>query len=171
MDTVTRIHSVRERVAEWRKAGARIGFVPTMGNLHKGHLSLLARAAEHADRLVVSVFVNPLQFGPNEDFSRYPRTLEHDTALLEQTPADLLFTPTAFEMYPMGVERTSLIDVPELTSILEGQIRPGHFAGVVWWERLCRMHPAPRSAWSRKASACGRPKRWRIKRARRNARA
>lgn len=130
MDTVTRIHSVRERVAEWRKAGARIGFVPTMGNLHKGHLSLLTRAAERADRLLVSIFVNPLQFGPNEDFNRYPRTLEHDTELLKKSRADLLFTPTAFEMYPMGVERTSLIDVPELSGILEGTIRPGHFAGV-----------------------------------------
>ncbi|MFO1428490.1 MAG: pantoate--beta-alanine ligase [Steroidobacteraceae bacterium] len=130
MDTVTRIHSVRERVAEWRRAGARIGFVPTMGNLHKGHLSLLTRAAERADRIVVSVFVNPLQFGPSEDFNRYPRTLEHDTELLKKSRADLLFTPTAFEMYPMGVERTSLIDVPELSGILEGQIRPGHFAGV-----------------------------------------
>jgi pantoate--beta-alanine ligase len=130
METVTRIHSVRERVAAWRKAGERIGFVPTMGNLHKGHLSLLSRAAEQADHVVVSIFVNPLQFGPSEDFARYPRTLEHDTALLQQGPTELLFTPTAFEMYPMGVERTSLIDVPELSSVLEGQIRPGHFAGV-----------------------------------------
>jgi pantoate--beta-alanine ligase len=130
MDTVTRIHSVRERVTEWRKAGARIGFVPTMGNLHKGHLSLLARAAERADKVVVSIFVNPLQFGPNEDFNRYPRTIEHDTELLRKASASLLFTPSAFEIYPMGVERTSLVDVPELSAILEGQIRPGHFAGV-----------------------------------------
>jgi pantoate--beta-alanine ligase len=130
MDTVTRIHSVRERITQWRAEGARVGFVPTMGNLHKGHLSLLARAAELADRVVVSIFVNPLQFGPNEDFNRYPRTLEHDTDLLKKTPAQLLFTPTAFEIYPMGVERTSVIDVPELSGILEGQIRPGHFAGV-----------------------------------------
>jgi pantoate--beta-alanine ligase len=130
MDTVTRIHSVRERIRQWRAEGARIGFVPTMGNLHTGHLSLLARAAELTDCVVVSVFVNPLQFGPNEDFTRYPRTVEHDAELLKKTAAKLLFTPTAFEMYPMGVERTTLIDVPELSGILEGHVRPGHFAGV-----------------------------------------
>lgn len=112
------------------REGARIDFVPTMGNLHKGHLSLLGRAAELADRVVVSIFVNPLQFGPNEDFNRYPHALEHDTDLLKKTSVQLLFTPTAFEIYPMGVERTSVIDVPELSGILEGQIRPGHFAGV-----------------------------------------
>lgn len=130
METVTRIHSVRERLAEWRREDLGIAFVPTMGNLHRGHTSLVALAKERARRVVVSVFVNPLQFGPSEDFSRYPRTIEHDTGLLERAEVDLLFVPTAFEMYPTGVDRTAVVDVPELAGILEGQFRPGHFAGV-----------------------------------------
>lgn len=121
---------MRERVAEWRRQRLRVGFVPTMGNLHKGHMSLVAQAQDHADRVVVSVFVNPLQFGPNEDFDRYPRTLEADRELLAKVGANLLFAPTTFEMYPAGVERATRVDVPELSGLLEGHVRPGHFAGV-----------------------------------------
>lgn len=124
------MHSVRERVASWRKEGLRVGFVPTMGNLHKGHLSLVAEAQEYAQRVVVSIFVNPLQFGPNEDFDKYPRTLEHDTDFLGKVNANLLFAPTTFEMYPTGFERSTCVDVPELSTILEGHVRPGHFVGV-----------------------------------------
>ncbi len=130
METANRIHTVRERVSAWRGEGHVVGFVPTMGNLHKGHLSLVELALERAARVVVSVFVNPLQFGAGEDFSRYPRTLEHDRELLARAGAHLLFAPTAFEIYPLGVERTAVVDVPELGSILEGQVRPTHFAGV-----------------------------------------
>ena len=130
METLNRIQTVRERVKAWRAEGQRVALVPTMGNLHRGHISLVAAALSRADRVVVSVFVNPLQFGPQEDFGRYPRTLERDTEQLQKAGAHLLFAPTAFEMYPVGVERTSVVDVPEFAGILEGHFRPGHFAGV-----------------------------------------
>ncbi len=130
METLNRISTVRERVKAWRAEGLTVALVPTMGNLHRGHLSLVAAALARADRVVASVFVNPLQFGPAEDFGRYPRTLERDTDQLEKAGAQLLFAPTAFEMYPVGVERTSIVDVPEYAGILEGHFRPGHFAGV-----------------------------------------
>lgn len=130
METLNRIHTVRERVGAWRSERLRVALVPTMGNLHRGHLSLVAAAIARADRVVASVFVNPLQFGPSEDYGRYPRTLERDSEQLEKAGAHLLFAPTAFEMYPVGVERTSVVDVPEFAGILEGHFRPGHFAGV-----------------------------------------
>lgn len=130
METLNRIQTVRERVRSWHAEGLRVALVPTMGNLHRGHLSLVAAALARADRVVASVFVNPLQFGPNEDFGRYPRTLERDTEQLDKAGAHLLFAPTAFEMYPVGMERTSIVDVPEFSGILEGHFRPGHFAGV-----------------------------------------
>lgn len=130
METANRIATVRERVRDWRAEGLRVALVPTMGNLHRGHMALVAAALAAADRVVASVFVNPLQFGPSEDFGRYPRTLERDREQLEQAGARLLFAPTAFEMYPVGVERTSIVDVPEFAGILEGHFRPGHFAGV-----------------------------------------
>ena len=130
MDVVTRAHSVREHVAAWRRQGDTVGFVQTMGCIHKGHLALIAHARTRTTRVVVSIFVNPLQFDANEDFGRYPRTIEHDKQLLEDVKTDLLFTPTAFEMYPTGFERSTRVDVPELSQILEGQFRPGHFEGV-----------------------------------------
>lgn len=130
METVTRIQSVRERVAEWRTAGHTVALVQTMGGLHKGHLALIAEARHRAKRVVVSVFVNPLQFGPQEDFSRYPRTIEHDKEFAADAAADLLFTPTTFEIFPTGFERSTRVDVPELSQILEGQARPSHFEGV-----------------------------------------
>jgi pantoate--beta-alanine ligase len=108
----------------------RIGLVPTMGNLHAGHHSLVALARRRADVVVASVFVNPTQFGPNEDFSRYPRTPDADAAGLEASGCDVLFLPTVEDMYPYGIERSVRVSVPELPDILEGAIRPGHFDGV-----------------------------------------
>jgi len=108
----------------------RIGLVPTLGNLHAGHHSLVALARRRADVVVASVFVNPTQFGPNEDFSRYPRTPDADAAGLEASGCDVLFLPTVEDMYPYGIEHSVRVSVPELPDILEGAIRPGHFDGV-----------------------------------------
>ena len=127
------VHTVAElraAIADWRKAGQRIGFVPTMGNLHRGHLELVRKARERSDRVVASVFVNPLQFGPNEDFEKYPRTLEQDRAGLAQASCDLLFAPNAKEIYPRGMEGLSKISVPGISAVLCGHFRPGHFDGV-----------------------------------------
>jgi len=129
VESVTRAHSVRERVAEWRREGHAVGFVQTMGALHKGHLALLAEARARVPRVVVSVFVNPLQFGPDEDFGRYPRRTKADRTLLADAGAVLMFAPTAFEMYPTGFERTTKVDVPELSQRLEGQARPTFIEG------------------------------------------
>src|SRR5690554_6565188 len=104
METITRIVTMRERIASWRRKGQRVALVPTMGNLHKGHVTLVSKAQELADKVVVSAFVNPLQFGPNEEFDNYPRTFEHDTQALTRVNADAMFHPSAFEMYPMGHE-------------------------------------------------------------------
>lgn len=128
METVTNIAELRERLAPHRRAGRTIGFVPTMGYLHEGHLTLVRRAkAEHAVT-VVSIFVNPLQFGANEDLAKYPRDLERDSALLVEAGVDLLFAPGVADMYPHPME--TVVDVPKLGSELEGAARPGHFAGV-----------------------------------------
>lgn len=121
---------MRERLAGWRQQKLRVGLIPTMGNLHKGHVSLVAQMQERVDKVVVSAFINPLQFGPNEDYAQYPRTLEHDTQALQKVSADVMFHPGVFEMYPVGHERSTLVDVPELSGILCGAFRPGHFAGV-----------------------------------------
>jgi pantoate--beta-alanine ligase len=130
MDVVTTVALVRARVRSWRAAGLRIALVPTMGNLHAGHVSLLAAAAEHAERVIVSIFVNPLQFGPAEDFTAYPRTLEDDQRLLNEGRCDLLFAPTVEQLYPEGGTQPTLITVRGLSSELCGQFRPGHFDGV-----------------------------------------
>jgi pantoate--beta-alanine ligase len=130
VESVTRIHSVRERVVEWRRENQAVGFVQTMGSLHKGHLAMIAEARKRAPRVAVSVFVNPLQFGPDEDFGRYPRKIEADTEALSEAGVDLLFAPSAFEMYPTGFERTTKVDVPELSQILEGASRPTFIEGV-----------------------------------------
>lgn len=113
---------------EARAAGKSIGFVPTMGALHEGHLSLVRRARKECDTVVVSVFVNPVQFGPNEDYLNYPRDPERDSKLLEEEGVDFLFTPSAEEMYPEGPQTS--IDVGSVARPLEGEFRPGHFAGV-----------------------------------------
>lgn len=124
------ISALRHTVSDWRRAGQRIAFVPTMGNLHAGHYSLIALAREHADRVVASVFVNPTQFGPNEDFARYPRTPREDEAGLAEAGCDLLFRPSVDEMYPCGAARCVQVRVPGLTEELDGAARPGHFDGV-----------------------------------------
>jgi pantoate--beta-alanine ligase len=113
-----------------RAAGRRIGFVPTMGNLHAGHQLLFERAREHADTVVASIYVNPLQFGAGEDFQGYPRTPEQDRTLLEAAGVDLLFMPDDAQIYPRGQAAQTRVEVPGLSDILCGQFRPGHFRGV-----------------------------------------
>lgn len=120
---------MREVLREWRLARLRIAFVPTMGNLHAGHISLIERARTLADRVVASVFVNPTQFGPSEDYAAYPRTLEQDAAFLTEAGTDVLFTPTIASIYPYG-NTEAWVDVPSLSGILCGEFRPGHFRGV-----------------------------------------
>jgi pantoate--beta-alanine ligase len=126
--TVRRIEDVRRTVAAWRARGQRVAFVPTMGALHEGHLSLVQRARASADRVVASIFVNPLQFGPGEDYRRYPRALAGDRALLAAGRVDLLWMPEVKDLYPEG-ERTR-VRVTGLGDVLEGASRPGHFEGV-----------------------------------------
>jgi pantoate--beta-alanine ligase len=125
------LRSIKEMQSESdrvRGEGLRIGFVPTMGWLHEGHLSLIREAGRRSDRTVVSIFVNPIQFGPNEDFAAYPRDFERDRALCEAEGADILFNPSEEEMYPPG--RETHVDVDGLTETLCGASRPGHFRGV-----------------------------------------
>jgi pantoate--beta-alanine ligase len=130
MRTIASAGELQAEVAAWRRAGRRIGLVPTMGNLHAGHYSLVRLARERADVVVASVFVNPTQFGPNEDFARYPRTPEADAAGLAAEGCDVLFLPAVDALYPYGAERSVRVSVPELSQVLEGAIRPGHFDGV-----------------------------------------
>jgi pantoate--beta-alanine ligase len=130
METVTTIAAVRARVREWKSTAKRIAFVPTMGNLHRGHISLIDAARRSAERFVASIFVNPMQFGPNEDFAHYPRTAQQDAAMLSAAGCDLMFMPDAQEIYPDGYENATRVEVPELSRILCGQFRPGHFEGV-----------------------------------------
>lgn len=130
MESVVGVDDLRRRVQQWRRDGERVAFVPTMGNLHAGHGNLAKQARTQADRVVVSIFVNPLQFGPNEDFAAYPRTPAEDRVLLEALNVDLLFTPEVAEMYPRGQAATARVQVPDLDNILCGAFRPGHFTGV-----------------------------------------
>jgi pantoate--beta-alanine ligase len=130
MITVHTIAELRARLGAWRAAGERIAFAPTMGNLHRGHLRLMEQGRARADRVVASVFVNPLQFGPSEDFERYPRTLAADQAGLASVGVDLLFAPAVNEIYPRGREKLSSVHVPGASEGLDGDHRPGHFDGV-----------------------------------------
>jgi pantoate--beta-alanine ligase len=130
MRIVERVDALRTALHAWRLRDERIAFVPTMGNLHEGHFSLVEIARRHAARIVVSSFVNPTQFGPNEDFSRYPRTPERDQAGLVAAGCDLLFFPQVEEMYPFGADRCVTMHVPGITEELDGAWRPGHFDGV-----------------------------------------
>lgn len=130
MQTVQDAAGLRATIRGWRAQGHTIGFVPTMGNLHAGHHSLVKLARARTDRVVASVFVNPTQFGPSEDFQRYPRTLAQDQAGLADCGCDLLFAPDVGTMYPFGPDGSVSVHVPQLTGILEGEHRPGHFDGV-----------------------------------------
>ncbi len=129
MKTFNTIHNTKEFLAEAKKSGRKIGFVPTMGALHEGHLTLMRRAKKENDLLVVSVFVNPIQFNNPEDLKKYPRDLEKDKKLLESVGCDILFAPTAEEMYPEE-EVTEHFDFGKLETVMEGAFRPGHFNGV-----------------------------------------
>jgi pantoate--beta-alanine ligase len=126
----TGLDDLRARVGAWKRAGLRVGFVPTLGNLHAGHYSLVKLARQHVDKVVASVFVNPTQFGPNEDFSRYPRTPDADAAGLSDAGCELLWMPTVEAMYPYGPQGAVQVRVPGVTDVLEGAHRPGHFDGV-----------------------------------------
>ena len=130
MDTVISLHDLRQQVLSWRKQGLTVGFVPTMGNLHAGHLSLVTEAKKRADKVVVSIFVNPLQFNDKADLSAYPRTLEADTQQLASTSCDIVFTPTVDTVYPNGMADQSKVIVPKVGDRLCGRHRPGHFDGV-----------------------------------------
>ena len=130
IQTVTELSDLRATVSGWKREGLRVALVPTMGNLHAGHYSLVTLARQYADRVVSSVFVNPTQFGPNEDFTRYPRTPEADTSGLEGAGCDVLWLPTVESMYPFGIELAANVSVPGISGLLEGAHRPGHFDGV-----------------------------------------
>lgn len=130
MKTVRTIASLRENLRSWRGFDETIALVPTMGNLHPGHLSLVDVARTLADRVVVSIFVNPTQFGPGEDFAAYPRTLDEDRRQLTRANVDILFAPSVDEIYPDGGRTGTAVSVPGLSGILCGQYRPGHFDGV-----------------------------------------
>ena len=128
MKVVKTVKEVREIVSAWRKEGLSVGLVPTMGYLHEGHQSLIRKSASQNDRTVVSVFVNPIQFGPNEDLEAYPRDLNRDMQKVEEAGGDLIFNPEPEEMYPGHF--TSFIDTTETTELLCGAVRPIHFRGV-----------------------------------------
>jgi len=128
MKTVNTISEIKQITKEWKAKGFSIGFVPTMGYLHEGHKSLIEKARVENDKVVVSIFVNPTQFGPNEDFEKYPRDLEKDAALCSDAGADLIFAPEVKEMYPDGSH--TFVDVEGITEGLCGEKRPGHFRGV-----------------------------------------
>ena len=127
-ETIRTVADLRQRVSAWRGTGERVALVPTMGALHEGHLSLMRLAKENADRVVASIFVNPTQFGPDEDFDQYPRTEANDVALLSGEGVDLAFVPNSSEMYPEGF--ATEVRVTGLTDVLCGAARPGHFDGV-----------------------------------------
>ncbi len=129
MKTLHTIAEVRAQVRAWQRAGETVAFVPTMGNLHEGHITLVTEGRKHAQRVVASVFVNPTQFGPNEDFDKYPRTLQADSEKLTAAGCDALFAPSVDEMYPRGKTQT-VVHVPGLGDALCGRSRPGHFDGV-----------------------------------------
>ena len=129
MELVHKIEEVRSIVRSWKKEGLSVGLVPTMGYLHEGHQSLIKKAVEENDRVVVSIFVNPMQFGENEDLETYPRDLNKDSKLCEETGADLIFNPEAQEMYEKGF--CSYVDMNGLTTELCGKSRPIHFRGVM----------------------------------------
>ncbi|QYK00864.1 pantoate--beta-alanine ligase [Shewanella psychrotolerans] len=130
MFTTQDIAQIREQVRLWKRQGETVAFVPTMGNLHLGHITLVKEAAKHADHVVVSIFVNPMQFGENEDLDAYPRTLDADKAALIDAGVELLFIPTPETMYPKDMDKQTFVEVPKISDELCGASRPGHFRGV-----------------------------------------
>ena len=130
MKVVDSISTLRQTVNAWRRNGESVGFVPTMGNLHDGHLKLVKKAKAHNDNVVVSIFVNPMQFGANEDLDAYPRTIEEDKAKLISVGADAVFLPSVAEMYPAGLDAQTFVEVPGISDSYCGASRPGHFRGV-----------------------------------------
>ncbi len=130
MDTLFDLVSLRQVIAQWKKEGRKIAFVPTMGNLHAGHLSLLKHARSLGDRTIMSIFVNPIQFGESEDYQSYPDTHEQDSETLKENSLDVLFAPDLKEIYPGGMDVDTRLTVPGLSSILCGEFRPDHFPGV-----------------------------------------
>ncbi|MEL5469931.1 pantoate--beta-alanine ligase [Serratia nevei] len=121
---------LRQQIRRWRQEGKRIALVPTMGNLHDGHMTLVDEARARADVVVVSIFVNPMQFDRPDDLARYPRTLQEDSEKLTRRGVDLVFAPAPAAVYPQGLEQQTYVDVPGIATILEGASRPGHFRGV-----------------------------------------
>ncbi|MGY3570732.1 pantoate--beta-alanine ligase [Vibrio sp. SCSIO 43135] len=130
MQTFADISALREQIKQLKREGRKIAFVPTMGNLHEGHLTLVRKARENADVVVVSIFVNPMQFERADDLNNYPRTLEDDLSKLNAEAVELVFTPTPEVMYPDGLDKQTFVEVPGLSHMLEGASRPGHFRGV-----------------------------------------
>ena len=130
MQSITEIKSLRSQIKAWRQAGLSVAFVPTMGNLHRGHFSLVEKAKTLADKVVVSIFVNPMQFGANEDLDNYPRTLSEDKQGLAELGTDIVFTPSVSTIYPNGLGEQSFVDVPDVSLGYCGGSRPGHFKGV-----------------------------------------
>lgn len=130
MQVVNDTQTLRAAIRQFRQQGETIAFVPTMGNLHQGHMTLVREAKSRAQRVVVSIFVNPMQFDRAEDLANYPRTLQQDCDLLRQEGADVVFTPTPELMYPQGLGAQTFVEVPGLSTLLEGALRPGHFRGV-----------------------------------------
>lgn len=130
MDQATSVSELRQYVQHWKDHKQSIAFIPTMGNLHQGHLSLIEKGQSLCDKSICSIFVNPMQFGPNEDFNHYPRTLDEDIELLESAGCNLVYMPAASELYPQGLENISQVIVTDLTESFEGAHRPGHFTGV-----------------------------------------
>lgn len=130
MQTFADIAELREQIAQLKREQRRIAFVPTMGNLHEGHLTLMRKARENADVVVASIFVNPMQFERADDLNNYPRTLEDDLSKLTTEGVDLVFTPTPEVMYPQGLDKQTFVEVPGISHMLEGASRPGHFRGV-----------------------------------------
>lgn len=130
MQTIETISTLRSEINLWRQQGLKIAFVPTMGNLHQGHIALIKKATQVADKVVASIFVNPMQFGANEDIDNYPRTMAADQEKLLNAGCDLLFTPTPAIIYPKGLDKQSYVEVPNVSDGYCGESRPGHFRGV-----------------------------------------
>ncbi|RDV24207.1 pantoate--beta-alanine ligase [Alteromonas aestuariivivens] len=130
MQVIETIQALRSQRQQWQQGNQKVGFVPTMGNLHNGHLQLVKAAKAQCDTVVVSIFVNPMQFGANEDLSTYPRTIEEDKARLEALGVDAVFLPPVAEMYPRGLDQQTFVEVPGISEMLCGASRPGHFRGV-----------------------------------------